>query len=582
MSVKGMGTRREGRQMPWLALVSGGLLLAALVLLAVELSRYTSSAVLLQADVTVGGIPVGGKSLTEAVRTWETVYAQPVQLDYGDSPILLYPNQIGFNIKSDQMQGQVQARSAGSSNYWVDFWNYLWRRPSKPVDIALAAEYQKPRLQAFLTDVAARYEQRAGNAFFDLNTLTFGSGSTGRRIDIDAAIPLIDSALRRATNRRVTLPLKIEAAGDRSMSTLKTALAEFLSNFSYLESKGLPFDGPGTIGSIVVVDLATGNELSINPSVAFSAASTIKIPIMINRFRAAQYDIGTDIRWLMAASALCSSNSASNLLIKTASNYTELYPAVVDGLTQINTTMKTLGAKNTYLSAPLFVKDDQWKISIAPPAISPDKTLGTKPDPFSQTTTEDMAILLQEMYECAEYNTGLRTFYPDAFTQTECRQMIELFGGNQIGRLIELGVPPGTRVVHKNGWAGTQARGANVEDAAIVYSPGGTYIVVIYIWESRANQDGIGSLDAWRAVEGLSRVVYNYFNPETPLLVARKPENPNGAIDCVMPNPNHPERVDLNNIKNGRFDENGGLVPDACVNYPGCLSNPAEATKKPQ
>ena len=74
-----------------------------------------------------------------------------------------------------------------------------------------------------MQDVATRYEQRASGASFDLNTMTFGSGNSGRRIDIDAAIPLIDDALRRPTNRRVTLPLKAEAPKDRNTATLTDA-----------------------------------------------------------------------------------------------------------------------------------------------------------------------------------------------------------------------------------------------------------------------------------------------------------------------------------------------------------------------
>jgi hypothetical protein len=64
--------------------------------------------------------------------------------------------------------------------------------------------------------------------------------------------------------------------------------------------------------------------------------------------------------------------------------------------------------------------------------------------------------------------------------------------------------------------------------------------------------------------------VYNYFNSGAPLMVTRVPENPLGAIDCVMPNPETPERLDLSNIDNGRFTEEGYLEPDACYGYPSC------------
>lgn len=581
-TVTGLGTRRERRSLPILALLSGGFLLAALTLFAVELSRYSALTGVLQTDITVGGVPVGGKTLTDAVKTWETVYAQPVQLDYGDSPILLYPNQIGFVVRSDQLRGQAQSRSAGSSNFWSDFWNYLWRRPSTPVDIPLAAEYQKPRLLNFMQDVATRYEQRASGASFDLNTMTFGSGNSGRRIDIEAAIPLIDDALRRPTNRRVTLPLKVESAKNRNMATLKAAIMDYLNNAVYLGVKGMTVDGPGTIIGLVAIDLQSGAELSINPKVAFGAASTVKIPIMVSAFRQITFEPDKDLKWLMAASILCSSNSGSNYVMQGIGNGNTANDRLRDGLARVNDTMQKVGAVNTFITAPLFVADKAFQFNIASPKASGtlDRSLNTNPDVYNQTTAEDMANLLLGLYECSEYNSGLRTFQPDNYTQTECKQALELLSGNKIGRLIELGVPPGVRIAHKNGWAGESGKGAVVADAAIVYSPAGAYVLVIYVWESRVTEDGRGSLDAWRAVEGMSRVVYNYFNPEKPLLVARTPENALGAIECVMPNPNFPERVDFNNINNGRFTPSGEIVPDACINYPACIADPKFASQK--
>jgi beta-lactamase class A len=431
-----------------------------------------------------------------------------------------------------------------------------------------------------MQDVALRYEQRASGASFDLNTMTFGSGSSGRRIDIEAAIPLIDDALRRPTNRRVTLPLKTESAKDRNMATLKAAITDYLNNFVYLGSKGMTIDGPATVVGLVAIDLQSGAELSINPKVAFGAASTIKLPILVSAFRQIVFEPNNDLKWLMAASILCSSNSGSNFTMQSIGNGNDPSARLRDGLSKVNETMQGIGAGNTYINAPLFVADRSYEFSIPAPKTNPDKTLNTKPDPFNQTTAEDMANTLLGLYECSEYNSGLRTFFPDGYTQSECKQALELLSGNKIGRLIELGIPAGTRIAHKNGWAGSPRSGAVVGDAAIVYSPGGAYVLVVYVWESRATEDGRGSLDAWRALEGISRITYNYFNPEQPVLVARTPENELGAIDCVMPNPNYPERVDFNNINNGRFAPSGELVPDACVNYPACLSNPNASTKK--
>ncbi len=575
MTVGGLGASRKGFRIPLLPLFSGGLVLAALILFANELIHFAQGRDFFQTDVTVAGIPVTGLNSAEAVRTWETIYAQPVELSYQGSPILLNPADIGFRPNSDRMRDDLQSKLAGTNNYWLDFWNYLWRRPTSPVIVDLVADYQEAKLRNFLQDVASRYEHRAGNASFDLNTMTFGAGANGMRLDVEGSIEAIDAALRRPTNRKVKLVMKSEGARSADMQTLHQAIQD------YLAAKGFSLTGPDTLGSIVVINLDDGRELSINPDIAYSAMSTIKIPILINIFRSLTFVPSQDVKWLMGASILCSSNSASNFLIQITGQGDGKQYQMESGLNQVTETAQALGAKNTYITAPLWVGDKSMEFSVAPPRTSPDPKFDAKPDTYSRTTAVDMASLLQEIYDCSEYGSGLIAAFPDSYTQSECKEMIELLSGNIIGRLIELGVPPGTRIAHKNGWGGTQLSGANVSDAAIVYTPGATYILSTYMWEAKANQDGIGTLKPWEAIEGVSRIVYNFFNPDQPLLVSRVPENPLGAIECVMPDPNHPELLDLNHISNGRFDENGHILTDACLGYPQCLAKPADNVSAP-
>ncbi len=562
MTVTGLGTTRKRVRLPVLALFSSALLLAALILFVNEMVHFAQGRDTLQTDITVGGVPVTGLKLAEAATTWERVYDQPVELDYQGSPILLKPSEIGFRPNSERMRAEIQSKLSSTNNYWLDFWNYLWRRPTSPITVSLIADYQEAKLRAYLEDIAARYELPASGANFDVNSMTFGAGAAGMRLDIEGAIQAIDSALRRPTDRKVKLPMKGENARNANMQTLKQAIID------YLTAKGFPPNGPATLGSVLVIDLQTGQEMAINPDIAYSAMSTIKIPILINIFRKLDFAPDVNTKWLMGASILCSSNSASNYLIQLSGVGNTAGEQLANGLSQVTSTAKTLGAKNTFISAPLYVGDKNYEFSIQRPKTMPNPAFNAKPDPYSQTTAEDMAALLQELYDCSEYGSGLMAVFPEGFTQNECKQMIELMSGNITGRLIELGVPPGTRVAHKNGWGGTQASGANVSDAAIVYSPGTTYILSIYMWEAKANQDGIGSIESWEAVEGVSRIVYNFFNPDNPLLVSRVPQNKLTAVDCVMPNPNHPERLDLTNINNGRFDANGHILPDACENYP--------------
>ena len=180
-----------------------------------------------------------------------------------------------------------------------------------------------------------------------------------------------------------------------------------------------------------------------------------------------------------------------------------------------------------------------------------------------------MGILLTEIYDCAFHEGGLRVLLPDDITQTECQQMLNLLSGNRIDRLIELGVPTGTQVAHKNGWGTTYdaygvADGAAASDAGIVFGPSGDYVLVVLTWERDLDGDGRGTLAAWQAVEEVSRVTWNYFNPEVPLREPRDPISAYGAIYCVTVHPDYVDMVNLNDINAGRLDENGNPAQTAC------------------
>jgi beta-lactamase class A len=561
--------RQPRRRLPVLRLLSGGLLFAALILLAIEIVNFARSRNVKQDTVLVAGIPAGGLTVEDAQQLLECTYAQPVELRYGDNPIQLAPEAIGFHVNSEIMTKAFSQHSSTSNSIVAEFWQYLWRQESAPVSIDLSATYDVNTLRNFLIDIASRYDVQNDNVSFNSQTLVFETPNDYQALDIEASLPEIEAALKRPTNRSLQLVMKPVASARTSLEPLQSAIRQ------YLQTINLATDGPDTFVSAVVIDLASGLEMSINPDVAYSSQSTIKIPILLNYFRTLSQAPETGIKFLMAASILCSNNDASNNLIQYSADNSAMQDRFITGLQNIISTMQTLGAKNTYISAPIDVGDPTLRFSIGKPTTTPDKRFDAQPDPFSQTTASDMATLLFQLYDCAEYGSGLRAAYPNEFTQAECKQLIELLSGNIIGHMIELGVPEGSRVAHKNGW-GAYGAGYNDSDAAIIYTPGGNYVLVVYIWERLAEGHQIGSLLPWQAIETISRITYNYYNPQTPLLENRRPDNPELALGCVMPNNAHPERIDLNNIRNGRFDSKGKIVADACYDWPACQPIPEQ------
>jgi len=80
---------------------------------------------------------------------------------------------------------------------------------------------------------------------------------------------------------------------------------------------------------------------------------------------------------------------------------------------------------------------------------------------------------------------------------------------NDIPMLLRAGLPEGTRIGHKHGWI-QESDGLlhSVADSAIIYTPGGNYVLTIFMYESsQLIYDPVNAL-----VADISRAIYNYYN----------------------------------------------------------------------
>jgi hypothetical protein len=170
--------------------------------------------------------------------------------------------------------------------------------------------------------------------------------------------------------------------------------------------------------------------------------------------------------------------------------------------------MKAIGLENTFM-AGYFYQGAPLLQTITTPANTRTDVI-TNPDSYNQSTPSDMGMLLEDLYQCAETGGGaLVAVFPGKITQQVCQQMIEILVQDKLGALLQAGVPEGTRIAHKHGWIGDPI--TDVSDAAIVYSPGGNYILVVFTYHPVQ----IAFDNANKLFGQLSQAVYNYFNVAT-------------------------------------------------------------------
>jgi beta-lactamase class A len=245
-------------------------------------------------------------------------------------------------------------------------------------------------------------------------------------------------------------------------------------------------------------DLTSGDSLTVGAAVRFHAASTMKLPVMIQLFRDRdagllslddsitvtntfksivdsspyQLDPSDDsdstlyklvgqripIRGLVDLMETVSSNLATNLLITRI------------GATRANATAHALGADSILVLRG--VEDEKaYRAGLN-----------------NTTTARDLGVLLAAIAENR------------AASPASCQEMLGILGRQQFNEGIPAGLPAGTRVYHKTGWIDQVV----YHDAALVEPADGRRYVLVVLTGGVQKSD-----DAHALVRDLSRIIYD-------------------------------------------------------------------------
>lgn len=475
-------------------------LLAAVGLTSLELVSFSRNRSVFAPEQIIAGVPVGGLNRQQAAQRLIEAYDLPIELRYGEAVIHLDPSVVDFQLDLEAMLAAAEMQRAQQS-FWIDFWDYLWGRATRTAEIPLRATFSEQRLRVYLQqEIATRYDTPPMPARPIVGTVNFEPGKSGTVLDVDAAIPLIARALNSLNNRTVVLPVISRTASRPAFQNLEILLKQTIDLSGFDGLTGLYLLDLQNMAEIHFGYRQLQNIPVVPTDIVFTASSIIKIPIMVSVFRRLGDQSDPETMKLISDMIDKSGNEAADWLMDRVIA-TSRSPLVV------GEDMRALGLPNTFLAGYFYAGAPLLEVVKTPANQRTD--VFTDPDPYSQTTPSDMGMLLQDIYLCAENGGGsLPAVFPGEITQEECRQMIEYLARNKIGVLIEAGVPDGTRVAHKHGWVSVNGIINTIGDTGIVYTPGGNYVLVIFlyhpqqlIWEP-----------ASKLIADLSRAVYNYYN----------------------------------------------------------------------
>jgi beta-lactamase class A len=245
-------------------------------------------------------------------------------------------------------------------------------------------------------------------------------------------------------------------------------------------------------------DLATGDSLTVGSDMRFHAASTMKIPVMIQLFR------DRDARLLSLDDSIIVTNTFRSIV--DSSPYTldpsddsdsSLYKRVgrrasIRELIELMETVSSNLATNL-----LIAKVDAKRAHATAHALGADSILvlrGVEDGKAYQaglnntTTARDLGMLLVAIAN------------GKAASPASCQEMLAILGRQHFTEGIPAGLPPGTPVFHKTGWIGQVV----YHDAALVEPSGGGRYVLVVLTGGIQKDD-----DAHAVVRDISRLVFD-------------------------------------------------------------------------
>jgi beta-lactamase class A len=253
---------------------------------------------------------------------------------------------------------------------------------------------------------------------------------------------------------------------------------------------------PGAQVGLAYVDLASGDTLFLNADTSFHAASTMKVPVMIELFRRANTGSFRMNQGLLLVNQFASivdgslyaldpgSDSDSTLyhhigervrvdtllrlMITRSSNFATNTLITLVGADAVTRTMRSLGAQR--IQVLRGVEDGK----------AFEKGLN------NTTTARDLGLILRAIEEGRAAPAGAT------------REMLGILQAQEFNEKIPAGLPPGTRVAHKTGEITAVSH-----DAAIVYPPGRKPYVLVVL--TRGIPDGSKSS---KLIADISALVY--------------------------------------------------------------------------
>ncbi len=504
------------------------ILFLALLALFPLYSRFKVQAAPIPPGVYLGGLELSAlKDPAEIRQHLEPIYYETVGLYFGDRRLPLQPAVVDFQIDVDQMVHEASQYLEGG-----DFIDIAVREafgfPQQRRDIPVRFTLNVDKVRAWLTQVATEYDtlptpprglpprpvwadgmaktSAAPSDYVGVyeEDWQWLPGEPGYTLDVEASVKPVIAALTSGTARTADLVLVEETPLPPSTRDLAAILNSYTADF------------PG-FAAIYLHDLKSDEETVVDPDIAFSGMSTMKIAIAVAVMQKLDNGVQADNeeseqvgQWLDYALGE-SNNFAANQLLRWLGD-----GDMTAGVRHLTELMHSLGFDSTYMQSG-------YDVDIALPQIptpgNQRDDWDTNPDTNIQSTPREMGEILSAIYQCMKGTGLLIERYGATITPDECETILFYMTHDEFQELIWGGLPDKHKrwIVHKHGFAFESH-----SDVALIWGPSGPYVLSIFFYRS-------GWMD-WATsnsrMQGISRGIWRFYEFKQALLNEEVPPMP--------------------------------------------------------
>jgi hypothetical protein len=319
----------------------------------------------------------------------------------------------------------------------------------------------------------------------------------GQSLEMDKAVEQFDEHMSSPQASR-TLVLEMVDTTDEALQ--RPSFAEIQEQVNQQAS-----EWNGVVG-FYLYDIESGETITHNANTVFSAASVMKVAILLHAYVSLP-SFTPEEREAIETMIINSDNLRANDVLAATMHGSGTDDAYVGVLT-MNKMLSDLGFQHTYMNMPYEGYDYLVGLRGLDIRRGPEQE-GMPPftaaDPILRTTPAEISRIFLMIDECSKGTGVLLARYPQQLSPDRCQEMLDLLAQNADNERMVAPIPPGVRVEHKSGWVQDMHA-----DVGIVRSPGGDYLMAVYLWRG---VDELPGLWTNPHIVAFSRLIYTAYNP---------------------------------------------------------------------